>query len=213
MINQFPAWKNLLVVAVLAVGVVLALPNIFGEDPSVQVSGTERAELDQSAVDRILTILDEEEGLIPHRYGMEEGQLVLRFEDGEKQDRAQVRLRAELGRDFQVAVYQAPAMPDWMREIGLKPMNLGLDLRGGVHFLLQVDMEAVVEQAVERFDGNVRSLLRDERIRYTGIEQGERGFTVYLRDEGQRGDTMTRLGREFPELESPRGRKPTPSGW
>ncbi|MCP1726265.1 preprotein translocase subunit SecD [Natronospira proteinivora] len=205
MINQFPAWKNLLVVVVLTVGVVLALPNIFGEDPSVQVGGTDRAELDQAAMERILTVLEEEEGLVPHRYGMEEGQLVLRFEDGEQQDRAQVRLRAELGRDFQVAVYQAPAMPDWMREIGLRPMNLGLDLRGGVHFLLQVDMEAVVEQAVERFDGNVRSLLRDERIRYTGIEQGERGFTVYLRDDGQRSSTLDRLSREFPELDVSEG--------
>jgi len=201
MINKFPAWKNLLVVVVLAVGTMLALPNVFGEDPAVQISGTERAELDQQAMDRILQVLEAEEGLVPHRYGMEEGQFVVRFESGEEQDRAQVRLRAELGRDYQVAVYQAPAMPDWMRTIGFKPMNLGLDLRGGVHFLLQVDMDAVVEQTVERFDGNIRSQLRDERIRYTGIERQEQGLLVSLRDAEQRESTMQRFSREFPELQ------------
>jgi len=205
MINQFPAWKNLLVIVVLTIGVVLALPNVFGEDPAVQVGGTDRAELNEQAIERILSILEEQEDLVPHRYGVEDDQLVLRFADGGEQDRAQVRLRAELGRDFQVAVYQAPAMPDWMRDIGLKPMNLGLDLRGGVHFLLQVDMEAVVEQAIERFDGNIRSLLRDERIRYTGIESGERGLTVFLRDPDERSGTMSLLNREFPELEIAEG--------
>jgi len=205
MINQFPAWKNLLVIVVLTIGVVLALPNVFGEDPAVQVGGTDRAELNEQAIERILSILEEQEDLVPHRYGVEDDQLVLRFADGGEQDRAQVRLRAELGRDFQVAVYQAPAMPDWMRDIGLKPMNLGLDLRGGVHFLLQVDMEAVVEQAIERFDGNIRSLLRDERIRYTGIESGERGLTVFLRDSDERSGTMSLLNREFPELEIAEG--------
>jgi len=200
MINKFPAWKNLLVVAVLSAGVFLALPNLFGEDPAVQVGGTERAELTEDARERILRILEEEEDLVPHRFGMEGDQYVLRFTAGEEQERARTRLTAELGRDFQVAIYQAPAMPDWMRELGLRPMNLGLDLRGGVHFLLQVDMDAVVEQAVERFDGNIRSLLRDERIRYTGIEREERGLLVRVRDAGQRDEAMSRIGQEFVEL-------------
>ncbi|MEA5444705.1 protein translocase subunit SecD [Gammaproteobacteria bacterium AB-CW1] len=201
MINKFPAWKNLLVVVVLAVGCALAMPNLFGEDPSVQVSGTDRAELNEQAVERILSILEEYDEPMPHRYGMEEGQLVLRFANSDEQDRVQLRLRAELGRDFVVAVHQAPAMPDWMRELGFKTLNLGLDLRGGVHFLLQVDMDAVREQEVERVDGNVRNLLRDARLRFTGTEHEDQGVVVRLRDAGERESAIRRIRSEFPELE------------
>lgn len=200
MINKFPAWKNLLVVVVLAAGTALAIPNIFGEDPSVQVGPTDRAELDDEARERILRILDEE-GLEPMRSGMIDEQFVIRFTDGDSQDTAQALLRAELGRDFVVAVHQASAMPDWMRNLGLRPMNLGLDLRGGVHFLLQVDMDAAVEQAIERFDAGMREFLREEGVRYLGIESDARELTLRLRDSGQRDDMVSALGREFPELD------------
>lgn len=200
MINKFPAWKNLLIAAVLVTGSVLALPNLFGEDPAVQISATESSELDQAAIDRILGVLEQEGNPSPVRHGIESEQLVLRFENSEQQSAARTVLRAELGRDFVVALYRAPAMPDWMREMGLKTMNLGLDLRGGVHFLLEVDMEAVEEQTVERFESNIRSLLRDEGIRWRNIERRELGLTVTLRDGAKRDQAMSRLRSDFPEL-------------
>ena len=204
MMNRFPAWKNLLVVLVLAVGTFLALPNVFGEDPSVQISGTDRAELDGDARERILGLLDDE-GLEPIRYGMIDDQFVVRFADGEAQDHAQGLLRAELGRDFIVAVHQAPAIPDWMQRMGLQPMNLGLDLRGGVHFLLEVDMEAAVEQALERFDAGLREYLREENLRYLSIEADDDSLTVRLRDADQRDGAVSGIASEFPELEVSEG--------
>ena len=204
MMNRFPAWKNLLVVLVLAVGTFLALPNVFGEDPSVQISGTDRAELNDAARERILGLLSEA-GLEPFRYGMIDDQFVVRFHDAEAQEAAREVLLPELGRDFVVAIHQAPAIPDWMQRMGLQPMNLGLDLRGGVHFLLEVDMDAAVEQALERFDAGLREHLREENLRYLAIESDDNSLTVRLRDAGQRDQAISGISREFPELEVSEG--------
>jgi preprotein translocase subunit SecD len=199
MLNRFPAWKNTLVALVLAIGAVLALPNVFGEDPAVQISGTDRAQLDRGAVERIIRLIDED-GIAYERYGIEDSQLIVRFFDGTAQDAANSLLRRELGRDYLVALMQAPAMPDWMRRVGLRPMNLGLDLRGGVHFLLEVDMDAAIVQAVEGFESGIRRVLRDERIRYTSLERDGHTLTLRLRDATDRDRAMRTLGGEYREL-------------
>ena len=198
--NRYPLWKHLLIVAVLAAGVLFALPNVFGEDPAVQISGERGVAIDTSLAARVSSAL-EAGGAPAHRVTLEEGRLLARFGDSEAQLRAQDLLRADLGPGYVVALNLAPAMPRWLAATGLLPMYLGLDLRGGVHFLLEVDMRAAVAQAEERYAGDVRTLLREARVRYRSVARGpEGGVRVRLRSEEARDEAARRIGREFPDL-------------
>ena len=198
--NRYPLWKQLLIAAVLAAGVVFALPNVFGEDPAVQISADRGGAVDAALAARVSGTL--EAGGAPARsVKLEAGRLLARFGDTEMQLKAQDLLRAELGPGYIVALNLAPAMPTWLSATGLLPMYLGLDLRGGVHFLMEVDMPAAVAQAEERYTGDVRTLLREERIRYRSVarEPGG-GIRVRLRTVEARADAARRIGREFPDL-------------
>jgi len=165
--NRFPAWKYFLVLIVLLVGALYAAPNLFVEDPAVQISrrGAETDPALASQVEAILTTAQ-----VPYRtVFMDEGRLLASFEMPDNQVQALDALRGELGKEYVVALNTAPRTPGWMRSLGLKPMSLGLDLRGGVHFLLEVDMDAAIAQALQRYEGDFKTLLREERIRYAGI--------------------------------------------
>ncbi len=165
--NRFPAWKNVLVLIVVLFGALYAAPNLFVEDPAVQVS-RRSAETGPELAAQVEAILAN--GQVPYRsVFMDEGRLLASFEDPEHQVQALDVLRGELGKEHVVALNTAPRTPGWMRSLGLKPMSLGLDLRGGVHFLLEVDMAAAVAQALQRYEGDFKTLLREERIRYAGI--------------------------------------------
>ncbi len=165
--NRFPAWKYILVLIVLSVGVLFASPNLFVEDPAVQVS-QRNADTDPALTTRVEAILSNEQ--VPYRaVFVDEGRLLASFETPDDQVRASDALAKNLGNEFVVALNTAPRTPAWMRALGLKPMSLGLDLRGGVHFLLEVDMQAVLSQALQRMEGDFKTLLREERIRYAGI--------------------------------------------
>ena len=200
MSNRYPLWKHLLIVAVLAAGVVFGLPNVFGEDPAVQISGERGVTIDAALAARVAGAL--EAGEVPARtVTLDEGRLLARFEDTETQLRAQDLLRAHLGPGYVVALNLAPAMPRWLAATGLLPMYLGLDLRGGVHFLMEVDMPAAVAQAEERYTGDVRTLLREARVRYRSVARGpEGGVRVRLRTAQARDEAGRRIGREFPDL-------------
>ena len=200
MSNRYPLWKHLLIAAVLAAGVVFVLPNVFGEDPAVQISGERGVAIDAGLAARVAGAL--EAGEVPARtVTLEEGRLLARFEDTEAQLRAQDLLRAHLGPGYVVALNLAPAMPRWLAATGLLPMYLGLDLRGGVHFLMEVDMPAAVAQAEERYTGDVRTLLREARVRYRSVARGpEGGVRVRLRTAQARDEAGRRIGREFPDL-------------
>ena len=198
--NRYPLWKHLLIVAVLAAGVLFALPNVFGEDPAVQISGERGVAINTSLAARVSSTL-EAGGVPAHRVTLEEGRLLARFGDSEAQLRAQDLLRADLGPGYVVALNLAPAMPRWLAATGLLPMYLGLDLRGGVHFLMEVDMRAAVAQAEERYAGDVRTLLREARVRYRSVARGpEGGVRVRLRTEEARDEAARRIAREFPDL-------------
>ncbi len=198
--NRYPLWKHLLIVAVLAAGVLFALPNVFGEDPAVQISGERGVAINTSLAARVSSAL-EAGGAPAHRVTLEEGRLLARFGDSEAQLRAQDLLRADLGPGYVVALNLAPAMPRWLAATGLLPMYLGLDLRGGVHFLMEVDMRAAVAQAEERYAGDVRTLLREARVRYRSVARGpEGGVRVRLRTEEARDEAARRIAREFPDL-------------
>ena len=198
--NRYPLWKHLLIAAVLAAGVVFALPNVFGEDPAVQISGERGVAIDTVLAARVAGSL-EAGGVPAHTVTLEGSRLLARFGDTETQLKAQDLVRADLGPGYIVALNLAPAMPRWLAATGLLPMYLGLDLRGGVHFLMEVDMPAAVAQAEERYTGDVRTLLREARVRYRSVGRSpEGGIQVRLRSAEARDEAARRIEREFPDL-------------
>lgn len=198
--NQYPMWKNLLVVVVLIVGFIYAMPNLFGDDPAVQVSATRTASVDLDLVNRAETELKNAD-IQFKRAELLDNRLLLRFEDSDTQLRAQALLSEQLGSDFIVALNLAPNTPSWLSALGASPMNLGLDLRGGVHFLMEVDMNAVRQQSLNSFAGDIRVLLRDANLRYTRVEVENDSIVVAFRDAQQRDQAERRINRELSELQ------------
>ncbi len=206
MLNQYPLWKYLLILVVVVVGGIYALPNLYGEDPALQISATRGASADQSTVSRVEAILDEA-GLKPKRIERDARGILVRFHNTEDQLKAQDLVRDALGQNYVVALNLAPATPEWLRALNAKPMYLGLDLRGGVHFLMEVDMEAAVKQALERYKSDARSLLRENKVRYLSIrlEQDADGGPGHLRlkfrDAAKRDQARKLLRKEFSGLQ------------
>ena len=198
--NRYPLWKHALIAAAIVVGIVFALPNVFGEDPAVQISGERGVAIDVALVDRVAGVLDAA-GLPARSIVLDEGRLLARFGDSEAQLKAQDHIRAELGTGYVVALNLAPAMPGWLAATGILPMYLGLDLRGGVHFLMEVDMPAAVARAEERYTADIRTLLREARIRYRSVSREPDGWIqVRLRTEEARDEAAARIERELPDL-------------
>jgi preprotein translocase subunit SecD len=169
-LNRYPLWLNLLVAAVLLFGVVFALPNVFGDAPAVQVSNATGQPLDEAGAERVTRVLAGRDIAYDTSY-LDEGTVTVRFDDVEEQLAAVDLLRQELGDAYVVAITLTPRTPALLRTLGLEPMSLGLDLRGGVHFLYQVDMNAALNQALNRYETDFRTMLRDERIRYKGVRR------------------------------------------
>jgi len=179
-LNRYPTWKNVLVVAVVLVGIAFALPNVFGEDPAIQISLQTTQPLDEAAVDRVEGVL--QQAAIGHEAAyLEEGRVMVRLPSVEDQLRALDLLRDDLGDAYVAALTLAPRTPDFLRSIGLRPMSLGLDLRGGVHFLYEVDMEAAIDQYLERYESDFRAMLREERIRYVSVSKDRDAVVLVLR--------------------------------
>ncbi len=176
--NRYPAWLNLLVLATLVAGVVLALPNIYGSVPSVQVAALDGTEYEESRAEEIAALV-EAEGFDPEAVYVEDGRVVLRFETVAAQQAAGEDLRERLANEAGVALTLAPKLPAWLRGIGLRPMSLGLDLRGGVYFLLEVDMETAINSRLALYEQNFGKILRDEGIR-NRVDLSGRTITVRL---------------------------------
>ncbi|QSA95619.1 protein translocase subunit SecD [Methylococcus sp. EFPC2] len=179
--NSFPVWKNILVISVLALAFIYSLPNFFGENPSVQLSPSRTAKVDQSTVVQVDKLLADA-GLKTLKTELSDKRLLVRFADEEAQLKAADVLKVALGDNYTVALNLAPATPSWLRAINAQPMYLGLDLRGGVHFLLQVDMPAAIQQAEERYAEDIRTLLRDNKIRYLSVEREKGVIEVKFQD-------------------------------
>ncbi len=143
--NRYPAWLNWLVLGILLLGTLLALPNIYGSAPAVQVASVDGESYGPTKVSQVVRILEAGE-LSPEKAYIQDGRVVLQFDSVEKQQMSGERLRDRIGRDSSVALTLAPELPDWVRNLGLRPMSLGLDLRGGVYVLLEVDMNAAIEK-------------------------------------------------------------------
>lgn len=194
--NHFPIWKNTLILLILSLAVVYALPNFFGEDPSVQLSPSRGAILDQSLVDQAQKTLAAQ-GLAPKAVELTDKRLLVRFADTDLQLRAADSLKNTYGDRYTVALNLAPATPHWLRAIGASPMYLGLDLRGGVHFLMQVDMDAAIRQAEERYAEDIRSLLRDNKVRYGAVDKTNHVIQVKFQDTAALGQALNVLRREM----------------
>jgi len=174
--NRYPLWKNLLVLAALVIGGLVALPNVFGDDPAILVSRDNGNALTQLELSRIEQLLGGESG----RIGLTaaNGRATVRFDSVESQLEASDRLRRELGNAYIIALTLAPRTPAWLRAVGLKPMSLGLDLRGGVYFLFEVDMDTAIRQRLDGYADDFSKLLRENRIRRS---VQVRGRTVEVR--------------------------------
>jgi preprotein translocase subunit SecD len=179
--HSYPAWRIWLVAIVMLLALVLALPNVFGEAPSLQLSRDDRAPFNEQTQAGVTALLSAK-GIPVDAAHIEGDRLVLRFEDVEQQLAAREAIQQGAPGEYLAALSQSSRMPGWMRAIGLKPMSLGLDLRGGVYFLYEVDVAGAVKQLLATMERDYRTLLRNERIPFTGIEAvGNDAVRVTLR--------------------------------
>jgi preprotein translocase subunit SecD len=198
--NRYPLWKYLVIVVALIIGLVYTLPNFFPEAPAVQVSSSKATiKIDASLLTTVEDAL--KAASIPFRSAaLDATGVKVRFADPDTQIKAKDALQSRLGDNYIVALNLLSSSPQWLTTIGALPMYLGLDLRGGVHFLLQVDMKAALDKAADRYTSDFRSLLRDRKIQYGGV--GREGSSVVLRfrDEAERTKARVEIEKGFPDL-------------
>ena len=197
--NRYPLWKNILVAVLVLFGLVYALPNIFDQDPSLEISGSRRASVDSATELTVRTALDSANIKI-NSTATGEDKLLVRFTDSESQLRAKEILEATLGADYTQALTLSTDVPGWLQSMGALPMYLGLDLRGGIHVLIDVDMDAAVSQAMERYNGDIRTLLRTEKVRYSRVANRDDAILVTFKEAGLRDQALDVIGNEFRDL-------------
>jgi preprotein translocase subunit SecD len=198
--NKYPLWKYLLVVAVVVIGGLYALPNLYGEDPAIQITAKHSAPLDQSVMTKVQQTLENEK-LPLKSIALNGKNILVRFHDTDVQLKARDAVQRELGDRYTVAVNLVPATPGWLGAIAARPMFLGLDLRGGVHFLMQVDMDAVVKKAEDSDATEIRDVLRKHRIHYLTVnEHAGHGIEIRFRSEEDRSKGRGFIEDEIREL-------------
>jgi preprotein translocase subunit SecD len=198
--NRYPMWKNIFIAIVILIGFIYTIPNFFGESPAVQITPAKSStKLDPALLGQVEEIFKKENIAFDGIYLDARG-VKARFKNTDTQIKAKDILQANLGSDYTVALNLLSRSPDWLRSLGAKPMYLGLDLRGGVHFLLQVDMKAALDKAAERFIGDFRTALRKERISYAGVTREGQSVQIRFTDAAQLEKAKKVLSREYPNL-------------
>lgn len=198
--NRFPLWKYLLIAIVLLVSIIYTLPNFYGEVPAVQISPTRSA---YKADNLLLKEVEDELNAAHIAYtsaALTGDSIKVRFANTDLQLKAEGVLQTRFRDGYSVALNLLSASPAWLAAIGAKPMYLGLDLRGGVHFLLQVDMQAALDKAVERNTGDLRSQLREQNIHYSGISRDHQTITLHFSDPATRAQASQYIGKSFSDL-------------
>lgn len=180
MLNKYPLWKTLMVTCIVAIGALYATPNLFGESPAVQVSGLRGVEANAATLDTIKAQL-QANSLSFDSISLEGGQILTRFTNTEDQLKARDLLDKNLGKKYSVALNLTPNTPDWLAAIGGSPMKLGLDLRGGVSFLMEVNMAEAVKKAKTGMVSDFRGDLRNEKIRYRSVKEVNNAIVVIFR--------------------------------
>ncbi|QQF76642.1 protein translocase subunit SecD [Histophilus somni] len=178
MLNRYPLWKNLMVILVIAIGVLYSLPNLYGEDPAVQISGTRGQTADINVLTNVQTLL-EQNNLPIKSIILENGSILARFNNTDDQLLAKDKIIEQLGNNYSVALNLAPATPEWLTSIGGEPMKRGLDLRGGVRFLMEVDMNTALAKQQDQLQDTLRNDFRKEKYQYMSIRNGE-NFTTLI---------------------------------
>src|SRR5208283_2545914 len=204
--NRYPLWKYVLIAVALVIGIVYTTPNFFPEVPAVQISTSRsNVKIDTSTLQTVEDVL--KAAHIAYRGEMVDVTGVkVRFADTETQLKAKDALQAGLNPDpnnpnYIVALNLLSSSPTWLAKIGALPMYLGLDLRGGVHFLLQVDMQAALEKSADRYLTDIRSLLREKKVLYSGIAREGQTVAIRFRDPAERVRANEEITNAFPDLQ------------
>lgn len=191
MLNKYPLWKNLMIIAILVIGGIYALPNLYGENQAIQISGSKGITLEKEDYAKIEQVVAQD---CPDcKVERNEGQALIRFEDNDLRLKVKEKLTSELGDNYVVALNLAAATPDWLKSIGAKPLKLGLDLRGGLHFLMEVDMDEALKKIVTQTVQDFRAELREEKLRLSGIRPVGNDVIITFRDAETRDKAMQLL--------------------
>ena len=192
---RYPAWKYLLIIVVLTISTLYALPSLYPDEPAVQISGAKAGtQIDQSIVQKAEQIL-KSENIVSHDNTFTNNAALLRLNSSEEQLKAKDALRRGLGDNYVVALNLAPTTPEWLQKIGAKPMKLGLDLRGGVHFLLEVDMDKAIAQRMETSSTDLRRQFRDNKIKFNSLSLNNNTINIQFANTSDRESAMDFLRR------------------
>lgn len=201
MLTRYPLWKNILIVFVLVLGIIYSLPNLYPDDPVLQISGAEAGiSVDHALLEQSKAILRESK-MTDKGEELQKNSLLLRFASTEDQLKAKEILEKSLGDHYLVVLNLAPTTPQWLRALGASPMNLGLDLRGGVHFLMEVDMAKALEHRYQALSSDIRNKMREHKIYYARIAyQAGQGIIAEYRSPELREQAIQLLHKEDPQL-------------
>ncbi|UZE97703.1 protein translocase subunit SecD [Alkalimarinus alittae] len=202
MLNRYPLWKNILILVAIGLGVVYALPNLYPDDYALQISGSRSSTIiDDQIVKRAERALDSA-GIAYRDAEVADKNAMLRFDSGDDQLAAKPIIQAALGDNYIAALNLAPTTPDWLTSMGAGPMKLGLDLRGGVHFLLEVDMEKALTQRLDVYASEIKTKLREEKIRYRGVSvEGDLSLLLKFSKDEERSKATSLIKSEYLEFQ------------
>jgi len=196
--NHYAAWKNALIVFFLFLSTLYALPNLYGSDLAIQITGSGDYIVEDKDLESINTTLTEN-NVDFKSIGIENNNILVRFGDSQSQLSSKTLLKNSLSRNYVVALNLAPSIPQWLGNLGGKAMSLGLDLRGGVHFLLEVDMEAVVSSSLDRYYNELRTVLRKDKL-YKKIRKEDNMLVVSFKSEDLKNKAKKVIKNDLPDL-------------
>ena len=202
MLNRFPLWKNLMIIIIVLIGGLYALPNLYGEDPSVQISGTRGQEVNTETLSQIEHALASA-NISPKSTLLENNAILVRLNSDEQQLPAKEKIAEALGDKYSVALNLAPATPSWLTDVGGSPMKRGLDLRGGVRFLMEVDMNTALQKQQDSLQDSLRGEFRREKLQYKSMKKGE-NFAVEIEfaDKDNADKAVRYIKRNHPTLQA-----------
>lgn len=198
--NQDPLWKQLFILATVIVGLVLALPNFYSQDPAIEISTVKGGAVDDKLEASIKSSLENNKIAFKRIDRLAKDKLLVRFNTPEAQLQGKDFVEAAASSGYSVALTPAPDLPAWLAFFGVRPMYLGLDLRGGIHVLIDVDMDAALKKSFERYTSDIRSLLRREKVRYITVSHDAQAVTSQFKEVTARDQAQELIMGEFPEL-------------